>query len=802
MNNKRIWISIAILLVVIFGGILRLYIIEHDLPSMLPYDFRCSMSTNGIMSFHQAERWWMDHLLLNDALFQVPSVAPEAVYRQGPFAYLMFKAAKKIGQIFHLVTFLPEKYLYMFHPEELVSALLFFRTFNLILALVTLYLTFLLGKKLYNYKIGLLATFMLSIAPGHILYSKFVHSDMPALFWILLSMIFLFHLAESGKLKWYVLGGITLSLAFHSKSYAAPLFLLLPLAHTLFCYEKRIRFRDIILNRNLGIGLISIGLSWIISMPYLWLDPKHFHTFMGAKGWKLFLKTDKLLPSLGFFLKKYSCYFKWLKYEAGYPVFYLGLLGVLPALVRRRKADILLLFYGYLFLVALEFTRHIGYEAHGNYLTPMLPVLAILASWVAISLWDVLSKIKPSYRIFSYLWQSLKVGFLLIFVGLMLFQLVHALAYVDWNSQPDPRRQVADWIDKNLPTGATLGDVSIQQLALEHQLINRFKYNWTDFRQNVRVRKVPVPYKDDTANYFMGIDSKYVILPWNAIKYPPTYKYLLRPGPEGYRQIKNFELKHHFFWSNFFFGLISDYIWHQKPYFLPCVEVLEKRGKEISRSNIYNDLYHYFQKDQSIFRIFLYPKCPPEGYERYIIERRGDRWFDIYQIKSIRKLFYSLSIKDFADLMNVKYLVFSSPVEIPGLHFEKRIANRDQIAYIYRNLDFSPRAYDLLNRGNDNIRIKEYSTDKIRIALDIEQPGLLLINEPPSPYWTVYLNGKRGRGLKTDLPFFIVPFNRNTTVVELGFKTSRFGKAKARLLFVGTILLIAASNIFLRRRTG
>ena len=61
---------------------------------------------------------------------------------------------------------------------------------------------YLIGKKLFNKNVGLLAALFLAISPLHVRDSHYITTDVPMVFCILLALFFIIKLREENKLKW------------------------------------------------------------------------------------------------------------------------------------------------------------------------------------------------------------------------------------------------------------------------------------------------------------------------------------------------------------------------------------------------------------------------------------------------------------------------------------------------------------------------------------------------------------------------------------------------------------------------
>ncbi|MDB5694644.1 MAG: hypothetical protein JWN21_187 [Sphingomonas bacterium] len=91
------------------------------------------------------------------------------------------------------------------------------RWFILFCGLATIALTFVLGRRLFDARVGLLAAALLAIDPIHIRYSQIIRTDMHATVFMLLVLLAATALATHGKRRHYVLAGVALGFAVATK---------------------------------------------------------------------------------------------------------------------------------------------------------------------------------------------------------------------------------------------------------------------------------------------------------------------------------------------------------------------------------------------------------------------------------------------------------------------------------------------------------------------------------------------------------------------------------------------------------
>ena len=159
--------------------------------------------------------------------------------------------------------------------RNLTSAYLLGRLTTVLFGTATIVLTFFLASKIFNRTIGFISALILSILPLHVLHSHYVTTDVPLTFFVVLTLLFSWFIAERGELRDYILGGIFAGLTISTK--IPGVFVLFPLffAHLLNLqrkYEIKIREvlqREIKSNRSFIVGIVLSILAGTIVFALL-----------------------------------------------------------------------------------------------------------------------------------------------------------------------------------------------------------------------------------------------------------------------------------------------------------------------------------------------------------------------------------------------------------------------------------------------------------------------------------------------------------------------------------------------------
>ena len=142
------------------------------------------------------------------------------------------------------------------------------RTFNVVLSVLTIIITYMSGKRLFSSFAGLLAACFFTFSFLHVSNSYVVTVDSSVAFWLSLSALIsvLIHM-EGRKTRYYLLGGILVGLAVSSKYTAFVCVASLLVAHLSHCRSPKNRF-----DRNIVLCLMVIPIAFLVTTPYAVLD--------------------------------------------------------------------------------------------------------------------------------------------------------------------------------------------------------------------------------------------------------------------------------------------------------------------------------------------------------------------------------------------------------------------------------------------------------------------------------------------------------------------------------------------------
>lgn len=142
---------------------------------------------------------------------------------------------------------------------------------------LTVYIVYLIGKKIFNKWVGILSSFLLAISPLHIQHSRYVRTDVMATLFILLSLYFLLRYYEKNTdRKLLILSSIFAGVSISAKYPSA--IMILPIVF--YCLDRdyknlfsmRYFINSLKFETDLCIALFFIFIGLFITAPYVILD--------------------------------------------------------------------------------------------------------------------------------------------------------------------------------------------------------------------------------------------------------------------------------------------------------------------------------------------------------------------------------------------------------------------------------------------------------------------------------------------------------------------------------------------------
>ncbi|MGB5515436.1 MAG: glycosyltransferase family 39 protein, partial [Thermoanaerobaculia bacterium] len=261
-------------------------------------------------------------------------------------------------------------------------ALFLSRVWPIAYGTLAIFLTFLIGQRVFSTKAGLIGALLLAFSPQAIHSSGYFKPDSQLLCMTLLALLLSLRAVERRKIGGYVLAGLGVTLAASSKAIGVEVAVPLVVAALITGWR---RHRDLLL---LCVAGLSSALSFVLINPYwrhypAWLaNLRHLYEIQArARG-----QTQLSVPwrTVKFLLEP-AVQSPWL---AGLGL--LGFLGLLVWLLRNRAIEpqwlprLMFLTFPIVYVAAYALTT--AYLKRNNFLV-VLPFLFLATGWVLVTAW-------------------------------------------------------------------------------------------------------------------------------------------------------------------------------------------------------------------------------------------------------------------------------------------------------------------------------------------------------------------------------------------------------------------------------
>gem|GEM_PF-5200734 len=392
-----------------------------------------------------------------------------------------------LGYVFGLFPGLEQfKYLYINDPS---SFYIIARVVSVIANAMTVLLLYHLGKRYHSKQAGLVAAAFFAFFGYHLQYAGAALPEATMTLLVVGAAYYAYRIYEEGRLKHYILAGITLGLAVSTKYNAFLVFLAIVLAHFFFVAKQ---FSYKMLHRNfiqlLLAGGISLG-AFFIGTPFALLD---WRTFLKDISFTT-LATTPAVVSHNFLVtaRDYLALFffpeGWLTQLNFIGAFIVA--GVIFRLIRPRRQDLVLLIFPVVHF--LFFTEQTTGDLRARYLIPMLPLFYLVG---AASLMNAIDWIvaKARIRASQLLQPALALAFCL---PLVVFEVA---SY--WRYETDTGNLARKWIETNIPAGSRILYTDYHALALKKNLQSLQEF-YADIQAHTTNAEAPKEKLAAAANY-------------------------------------------------------------------------------------------------------------------------------------------------------------------------------------------------------------------------------------------------------------------------------------------------------------
>ena len=315
----------------------------------------------------------------------------------------------------------------------------FGRLITIILGVGSVLLTFILGKKLYDEKAGLLSALFVSLSLYHVQNSSWATLDVPNSFFFILTIYLSFRMYEKPTTKSYLLTGISLGILTGTKYIGAISLILILILHFNKGIGSKKKLLDVLktsFSKNLWVLLLSAGIVFLITTPAIILKPTIFIDSLSQLVNRDAGRKYRVVFDFMIFVRIIR------NYAAVTDPFLtvLMILGLVYPFKKRLDKEIPILFVIVIFFFAFG-------ALTSRHLIAVIPLTSILG---AQAIWLLYKKVQ-------FISKTIRIYFLVLWI---LFALAYNIGGILLRKN-DTRTEATYYIEENILPGSTIGATSI-----------------------------------------------------------------------------------------------------------------------------------------------------------------------------------------------------------------------------------------------------------------------------------------------------------------------------------------------------
>lgn len=259
------------------------------------------------------------------------------------------------------------------------------RLIAVIFAVATIYIVYLIGKKIKDKETGLISALFFSTMYLHVEHSRYINSIVFVVFLTTIEFLLILNMLR-GNLKFYLLSGFVIGFAGAVKYSCFIMIVPFFLAHILRFDNWKESFNKIDA-KKISLGVIFVVIGFIFGYPLIF---KEFFIFIENLKYHYYVLKGGWLPGK---IPQNNC---WIDYlfiiynGAGINLIILSIGGMFYSLVKRQNETILMVSFFVVFFVSLGSLNNLT----PYYALPLFPFLALFGAYFFVSLVYFLSPMK------------------------------------------------------------------------------------------------------------------------------------------------------------------------------------------------------------------------------------------------------------------------------------------------------------------------------------------------------------------------------------------------------------------------
>ncbi len=296
-------------------------------------------------------------------------------------------------------------------------------TTGAIMGSLTIIPAYLLGKRCFSKRVGMLSALFLSVNFLHVRNSHYAWHDIPMALFISLSFLWIYNIYDKARIRDYIISGIMAAIATAFKYNAVILVVPILCAHILKTKEEGRSLRSIIFDIRIAYCVAAFLVIFFLYNPFLLLDIKGFLTTFRAQA-----------SVVGF-----TGYYHHLRHSIvggmGLAQVILVAVGTIFALYKYRNKAIILISFLAVYYVSIVYCG----QPHERYIIPIIPLLAIFSGVGCATIGGIYKK---------------RRSLLYVIAVIALLQPLLMSVYTDYLfSSTDTRREASEYVEENVPEG-------------------------------------------------------------------------------------------------------------------------------------------------------------------------------------------------------------------------------------------------------------------------------------------------------------------------------------------------------------
>lgn len=392
------------------------------------------------------------------------------------------------------------------------------RITNAIIGTASVYIVYLLGKRIINERAGLFAAFFLGFSMLHIFSSHLVDVDVSMCFLLLLSFLFMIRIwQDKGKIYDYAMASFIMGLAIQAKLPAILLFVPFIIVHVAIWRIDNHEWLKMAINRRVLFAGLFFVAGFILGNPAIVVKPIAF--LQSGFGLKT-LEKGKNVYDID--INGWIYYIKILLRDIGLTGATLCLCGVVASVIKPKIEHLLVI------ILATCLYCLFAQESKLVFARYMIPVVAMLSLAAAVGLEAVLAffKLKTQNII------------ILMIVSLQLFNVLPNIYKYSVSLYGKNTRYLAkEWIEQNIPAKSKILLQTGRSINSDAPPIHQTRKN---IENKVKEIKSYLQHQKGTFDAPGLVDKNAIIYYELLLKTDPKITYNIT-STEFYRNIQDYE---------------------------------------------------------------------------------------------------------------------------------------------------------------------------------------------------------------------------------------------------------------------